>query len=191
MKELLRANWIRILKWTVGVPVVLVATWIVVLLWFNEFRFYFQTSSPDLAAAQATTPSSYDCPEPPRYNKIEERLEAAGTAVVERDDIMDVWTKEMTAFDHCSQQYLVPARKLKAHIDAAFEERLAISQRDGLIEKLRVLEKHLVPAERMAKRAEDSKTMWIRNEWPEDFLEQLKTEDPASYRLLTGKDPAE
>lgn len=184
-------NWKRILKWVVGVPVVLIMVWLGVLLWFNELRYHFHTPSPALAAAQAAEPVEYKCPKPPSYNKIEDRLKAASSGVVRVKDVMAVWTVEMTVFEICNRKYLEPALKQQAHINAALEEPLAISQRDGLIDKQRMLERHLVPAKLMANRAKEAKAMWIDGEWPKAFLEELKTKDPDSYRLLTGKDSIE
>ncbi|MGI9406380.1 MAG: hypothetical protein ACR2O4_08410 [Hyphomicrobiaceae bacterium] len=184
-------NWKRLLKWVVGVPVVLITLWIGVLFWFNEVRYHFRSPSPALAAAQTVAPEEYKCPEPPIYHRIEDRLKAKGSDIVKVSDVMAVWTVEMSAFEICNRKYLVPALKQQAAIEAALEEPLAISQRDGLYKKRKLLDKHLVPAKRMAKRARGAKAMWIDGEWPRAFLDELKTKDPYGYRLLTHKDPDE
>ncbi len=178
-----------IAKWVIGIPVVLITVWLSTLLWFNEFRYRLNKPSPALAAAQAADISEYKCPTPPAYYGIEKQLQATRSDVVTNDDIMEVWKTEMVAFEICNRSFMTPALDLQKNINTALGQPLAISQRDGLIKKQRILEEGLVPATRMAKRAKEAKDMWIYGEWPKAFLDELKRENPADYQLLTGKNP--
>jgi hypothetical protein len=177
----------RFVLFTLAGVVLLVGGWTGVLFWFNELRYHFHKTPEALVAARNLEVTAYDCPEVPSYRRVEERLAEGRSDPVPASKVLGVWTKEMAAFELCNARYRFHATLNAGIIEAAYEEELAISQRDGLHEISDTHQAHFAKARREARQAEELKAMWLDGKWPEDFLAELQREDPAGYELLTGQ----
>lgn len=179
-------SWRRLTAWIASITLAALLCWLGTLFWFNELRFHFNPQPPSLAAALAAKPAVYICGRPPLYNDVDDQIRAAeGVKLGQQSRVLEIWKTKMAKFEICSRTYLEPALKMEADIESALKEPLAISQRDALHSKQRILDKHLSPAKKMARSAAKLKVFNLDGEWGESFLKDLQKNDPVGYSLIT------